>query len=219
MPRQEGLTLRNELKLEGVAPIIYDCEIVNAIQGRDEEMLEGITYCEGWRDFKGMGLSVTCAYEYATDKSYVFMDDNLAEFQKLIDRSTHAITFNGVNFDNHLLAANNINTDALIQYDILREIWKALGFDPDKFDKSTHGKYGLEACCELNFGLKKSGNGALAPVDWQRGLFGKVINYCADDVHTLTKPLFEKAFVHGYILNPNREGDTNTIILPHIKDV
>lgn len=38
--------------------LIYDIEIRNAIPDGDSTPLPDIIYCEGWRDFKGMGIAV-----------------------------------------------------------------------------------------------------------------------------------------------------------------
>ena len=37
--------------------IIYDCEIIKAIEDKKHPRIEGIEYCDGWKDFTGMGLA------------------------------------------------------------------------------------------------------------------------------------------------------------------
>ena len=170
--------------------LIYDCEIINAIPSRDGSKIKGITYCEGWRDIANMGVSVTGVYDYVEDRYRVFCADNKEEFAKLISKRELCVGFNSIPFDNALLLACGWPAPPEEKsYDLLRETWAACGLGTT-FDFKTHGGFGLDAMCEKNFGTKKSGNGALAPVDWQQGKRGTVIDYCLNDVR-LTKQLFD----------------------------
>lgn len=180
--------------------IIYDCEIVKAIQGKNEERLQGIEYCEGWHDHAGMGISVICVYDYATGRYRVFCADNFPEFQELVNSTNIVVGFNSIGFDNKLCAANGLNVPAEKTYDLLAEIWAGSGLTKT-FKFGTHTGFGLEACCQANFGLKKTGNGATAPVDWQRGKIGKVIDYCLNDI-SLTKILLDQVIEKGFIIDP-----------------
>lgn len=85
-------------------------------------------------------------------------------------------------------------------YDLLRELWAAAGLPP-AFDGKTHGGYGLDATCEKNFGSRKSGNGGLAPVLWQQGKIGKVIDYCLNDIR-MTKQIFDQVLISGTLISP-----------------
>ncbi len=190
--------------------LIYDCEIIKGILKKGEEPVPGIEYCGGWRDFENMGVSVIGAYDYRTDRYRTFCADNFHEFALLAADADAVVDFNGYQFDKPLIEASGVLPerefpDGTIEfnrhYDILREIWRAEGHDPDKFNDDTHGNYGLDACCKANFGTVKTGHGAIAPVDWQRGRVGSVIDYCLNDVR-LTKQLFDQILRHGYIRNP-----------------
>ena len=66
--------------------------------------------------------------------------------------------------------------------------------------------YGLDACCNANGIGSKTGNGALAPIDWQQGRIGSVIDYCLQDIK-LTEQLFRIILGYGWILNPNRQSE------------
>jgi hypothetical protein len=182
--------------------IIYDCEIINAIPNRDGSKLKGIAYCAGWRDFENMGVSVTGVYDYVEDRYRVFCDDNKAELAELIHgRKALCVGFNNIPFDNRLLfAAGWPCPNDEMSYDLLREIWIAAGLPPT-FDHKTHGGFGLDAVCEKNFGTKKTGSGALAPVLWQHGQKGQVIDYCLNDIR-LTKQLFDDVLQEKNIINP-----------------
>lgn len=160
-----------------------------------------------------MGISVIGAYDYETDRYHVFCKDNFDRFLHLLANHSCVVGFNNRRFDNRVIACQ---TEGIIKenlekyfaqatYDILEEIWKSLGLDPNKFYWSTHGGYGLDVMCEANFGTKKSGNGALAPVDWQRGKIGTVIDYCLNDVR-LTKQLLDRIFSKGNLVCPKTKG-------------
>jgi hypothetical protein len=183
--------------------MVYDIEIVKAIQGRNEERIPGIEYCAGWQDHANMGVSVIGVYDFVSHRYRVFCKDNFDEFFALAAQRSVLVSFNGVGFDNKVLrwipsgASFDLSASA---YDILREIWVCLGLNPDKFYWKTHGGLGLDAVCEANYLGKKSGHGALAPIQWQRGEIGAVIDYCLNDVK-MTKDLFE-ACQAGPIANP-----------------
>jgi len=195
--------------------LVYDCEIVNAIQGRKEEKLPGINYCKGWRDFEGMGISVVCAYDYLEDRYRLFEKDNADEFASLIESRELLIGFNSITFDNQLIYRNwRKDIDPARCYDILREAWAGAGLGP-VFAPSTHGGYSLDAMAEANLGQKKSGHGALAPVQWQRGERGAVIDYCLQDI-ALTKKLFDKVLATGSLVNPKRAGELIYMKAPSI---
>jgi len=161
--------------------IIVDVEIEKAIQGRGEERLPEIEYCQGWRDFAGMGISVVCTYDILTHLTRVFLKEDLGELSGYLDGKWTA-GFNTKRFDLPLLAEHGIDVDPGQHYDILEEIWIALGLNPDKFYYKTHGGWGLDAVCQATLGIAKTGHGALAPVWWQQGKRGKVIDYCCNDV-------------------------------------
>lgn len=180
--------------------LIYDCEIIKAIRGKNEELRQGIEYCDGWLDFPNMGISCIGAYDYEADRYRVFCKDNFAEFQKLVEAHDVVIGFNSIGFDNNLCAANQIIVPDEKSYDILVEVWLAAGLGP-LFKYPSHVGFSLDAICRIEFGLAKSGHGALAPVDWQQGKIGSVIDYCLNDVK-ITKRLFDHISQTGSIADP-----------------
>lgn len=190
--------------------IIYDCEIINAIPPRKGEKMNGIEYCDGWRDFANMGISVIGAYDYTEDRYRVFCEDNRDAFADLCAAADICVGFNSIPFDNALIAATPYwcAPPAEKCYDLLREIWAAAGLPPE-FDGKTHGGFGLDAVCEVNFRTKKTGNGALAPVAWQLGKIGDVIDYCLNDIR-LTKQLFDAVLVGQTLINPK---DNSLLVL------
>jgi len=183
--------------------VIYDCEIKRGIPARGEEKIPGIEYCKGWGDHAGMGVSVTGVYDYDEDRYRVFCDDNVDEMLELFASADLLVGFNSIRFDDRLLVATypdyaDITTT---RYDLLVETWRAAGLKPSWGSPKTHGGFGLDAMCEANFGVRKSGHGAMAPVLWQQGKIGAVIDYCLNDIR-MTKMLLDCAMGDLEVINP-----------------
>lgn len=157
--------------LRQVDAIVYDLEILAAVPSPIEPNLEGITYCEGWHDKQKMGVSVLCAVDMVTGMPRVFCGDNLKEFPIYAKTRAHLIGFNSIQFDDAVLEAQGIHVRTT--FDLLQAIRDEVG----------RGKgYKLNDLARENLGVEKNMDGALAPVDWQRGNIGKVIDYCMRDV-------------------------------------
>lgn len=185
---------------------LFDIEIAKAIRGRAEEPIEGIEYCGGFTDHAGCGISCVGAWDYVQERPRIFAADNMDEFREIIRAYDLLVTFNGVNFDNQVLRASGFEFGPKVEhYDLLRELWIHDGLNPDVFNPRTHGGYGLDRCVEVNFGLGKTGNGALAPVWFQRGLIGALHDYCLADIW-LEKKLFDLVIADKEIINP-KTGD------------
>ncbi len=190
-------------------PVIYDLEIKKAIPGgKDKEPRQGIEYCEGWEDHANMGIACLCAYDYHTGRYRVFTDKNQGEWMKLVANRDIVVGFNSMRFDQKVLEAcwgPDFWVESARQYDILREIWRAVGLDVDKFVFKTHGGYSLDAVADMNLGMKKTGHGALAPIQWQEGNIGAVIDYCLEDVR-ITRLLFNDIIRNGKLISPKGGG-------------
>lgn len=184
-----------------LSAVVYDIEIERAIAGEGELRQEGVEYCEGWKDYEGMGISVVGCYDYVEDRYRVFCKDNLEEFGGLLGVRELYVGFNSVAFDNKVLRLHL--KDEVPEgrcYDLLREMWAAHGLGPE-FRSPSHKGFSLDATAGANFGRGKTGSGAAAPVQWQRGEVGSVIDYCLTDVW-LTKRLFDKVREEGGLLSP-----------------
>jgi len=168
--------------------IIYDIEIKRCILGKNEKPVEGVEYCEGWGDHEGMGISCVCCYDYVEDRYRTFMEDNMQDFGLLVNSCEIIVGFNNINFDNKVLAhwgadPRDQNLEYLNKksYDILVEIRSAGG-----------GWCSLDAMVKTNkLAAGKTGNGAMAPVWYQEGRIGKLVDYCTEDCR-LTKLLLDK---------------------------
>lgn len=192
---------------------IYDCEIKNLIPDRNPR-LPGYSYCQGWEDFEGMGIAVVAAYEYGEDRYRVFCGDNLSGFVELLKTHKECVGFNNRRFDDRLLKAHGIEIPPIRSIDLLRSVWAAAGLDPDNFRPQTHGGFNLGMMAKANFGYgKATGAGAQAPILWQDGKIGSVIDYCIEDVR-MTKALVDKVMRDGTLIHP-RNGKILTVNLRH----
>ncbi len=182
--------------------LIYDIEIKNAVPNANENRLKGITYCDGWHDHANMGVACIGAYDYHEDRYRMFFEDNFDEFADLCRARWPLVGFNNIAFDNAVLDANGLLIDAPddVFYDILVEVWAACGLKPP-YNHETHRGYGLDALCAANFGIRKTGNGALAPIWFQQGKMGLLTDYCLNDVR-LTKKLLDKILREGCVTHP-----------------
>jgi len=202
--------------------IIYDIEIKLAIKGRNEERILGVEYCHGWGDHKHMGVSCIAVCEFPNDtpigepRYRLFMDDNYDKFVRLVEEHETLISFNGINFDNKVITTQSwYPPDMKVKlrkksFDILQEIWKGVdGEYCENFNWRVHAGYGLDQCIKANFPHLpgKTGHGAMAPVDYQKGNIGTLTDYCLADVW-LTTMLFKQIWEVGFIVNP-KEPDRN----------
>ncbi len=187
--------------------LIYDIEILRAIADRSGKRESDIQYCDGWQDYAGMGIACIGAYDYKYDRSRVFLADNLQAFGMWAVTQECIVGYNNNRFDNRILEAHGITILPEKSYDLLQEIWRAAGLGPD-FHPQTHGGYSLDAVVEANFNLTKSGTGAMAPIRFQRGEVGAVIDYCLHDI-ALTKRLLDRVIRGGAIRDPKTGAHLN----------
>ena len=194
--------------------LIYDLEIRRCIPDRDGRREEGFEYCAGWDDHKHMGIACLCVWDCQENLPLVFGEENLDKFADLVaKRKALMVSFNGMKFDNAVIATYGIEIFPARCYDLLREMWAADGLAPDHFSKD-HSGYGLDACAAANFQDRKTGNGADAPKWWQRGRVSDVITYCLKDV-MLTRRLFLRVVNNGgVVVHPKRAPQTMKLRVP-----
>lgn len=155
--------------------IAFDIEIKRCICKRGEKKQKGVEYCEGFNDTSNMGISTICLYDFDDSRYHVFCDDNLDEFIQLAKIHNTLVSFNGKGFDNKVISSEipELPLGYLDgkSYDIFDEIRK------------TTGKWcSLDALAQANRLKGKSANGAMAPIWYQTGQWGKLVNYCIYDV-------------------------------------
>jgi hypothetical protein len=208
----------SETKLSEVKPnwIIYDCEIIKAIPQIKESLKKGIDYCDGWTDFKGMGVAVI---GYKINHEPAKHCEDVEDFKKVLEGFEGAIVgFNSTRFDDRLLRAHGLGLTTT--YDLLDEIKYQVGF------ASSHGKdskdaispklkplkglsypkgkkrsYKLDSLAQANGLNTKSMHGGMAPIQWQKGNYQQVIDYCLGDVE-VTSQLLDLGLM-GKLTDPN----------------
>ena len=189
--------------------LIYDLEIVNAIPDRKKPNEPGIEYCAGWDDHANMGVSVIGAYDAIEDRFRVFTQEAFGDFEALAN-NRQLIGFNSIHFDDRVLAANGVNVKT--DYDLLQELWAAAGLGRT-FKYPSHAGFGLNAAAEANGYGSKTGWGGYAPVQWQRGEYGRVIDYCLEDVR-LTWRLVQQVVEMGRLRDPRSPAEWLTLAHP-----
>lgn len=180
--------------------LIFDTEIINAIPPKDGDYLKGISYCKGWYDFKGMRLACLCAYDMKNNRVLVYGEDDISEFQAVIDDADYCVGYNNISFDNKLLLANGITIPSHKTIDLC-----------DLLIKQCKTRYKLNDLCRVNFDVEKTEDGALAPVLWQRGEYFRVLRYCFNDVK-MTAKLYRQIRDRQSILCP-KTGQTFAVTM------
>lgn len=169
--------------------LIYDCEIIRCIPDRSGYREPGLKYCEGWRDFEGMGISLIGAWLSWDNSIRIYPQSAFDKFQEAVDEAELIAGFNSISFDDKLCQANGIRIKT--DYDLLSEVWAAAGMPRTYTYGKTRAGYKLENLAQANLGRGKSGSGELAPVLWQQGKQWAVANYLTDDV-LITKQIFDR---------------------------
>ena len=178
--------------------LIYDLEIAKSIPIEGEPRDRAFSYCDGWRDFKNMGISLASCL-FVTDQHddlgmlgsgpfgtapYLFMHDNKDEFRQMLSiRDLVLVGFNNQNFDDRLLAAQfpDLGLEARPSWDLLAYVWRMDGLDPTVYTKA-HAGYSLNAFAVANGYRQKRGSGASAPMSYQAGRYGALVNYGVYDL-------------------------------------
>jgi len=190
-------------------PIIYDIEIAHCIPPADDaERQPGIEYCAGWHDYAGMGIALITAYDIWPAEPRVFMGDNLAAFAELIAARDAVIGFNNYRFDDRVLEANGIRLQEGKGIDLAALIWRAAGVPQGEHPSGM----GLEAICHANKLPGKRGHGAMAPILYQTGRFGELIDYGLTDT-LITLRLYRYLQINGGCRDP-RNGEWLNVPVP-----
>jgi hypothetical protein len=180
--------------------VVYDLETIKPVPPADGGYVQGIEYCAGWGDYANMGISVLTAYSSRTNRIHVILNDNAQLFLDFIHSHEAIVSFNGDTFDSKVLKACwNLDVPPERSYDLYAEIRKA------KINNKQGGiKYslGLDALAKANGMPGKVEGGDLAPVLWQQGKWGRVIDYCCadtDKTHKLYLPLADGGTINSSV--------------------
>ncbi len=185
-----------------ISALVYDIEILNAIPDNRHPPVEGVSYCGGWDDYKGMGIACICTYDYKHDRYHTFLEDNQHQFFALLQKRDYLIGFNNGGFDDKLIMEVvgfdvNKHTKSM---DLLSEVWAACGLGR-RYGGPQYAGFGLQELSLANGLPGKTSTGAHAPILWQKGKRGEVIDYCLNDVW-LTKKLIDQCREVGHLQSP-----------------
>lgn len=167
--------------------LIYDVETACPVHNEGEEILQGITYAKGWGDFRGMGIACVCVLDLMEQRFRVFDGRSLHLFQKLVRERETVVGWNNQTFDDRLLAAHGITIGTDKSFDLMLTY--------------PHRVKLIDAAAANGVTISKSIPGALAPVYWQQGRYGEVIDYCLGDV-LITYQLYKVYREKGSLVDP-----------------
>jgi DEAD/DEAH box helicase domain-containing protein len=140
------------------------------------------------------GISCVVLYDSQTERYHLYDMHNLPECVAHLNSADLIVGYNSIEFDTSVL--QNVSGSQLTapQYDILSEIWRALGH----YQKG----YKLGDVCGRALNLEKSGSGESAPSLAAQGRWAELMDYCLNDV-ALTKALYNYVVDEGGILDVN----------------
>lgn len=157
-----------------------------------------------WTTPELMGASSVVLFDYETGDYHFYLEP---DFHRLVDRLNRAelvVGFNQKGFDNGLLRGLGypLKPEAeLVQYDILEEVRKGLGWQPGS--RSFPRGCSLDQILIGTFGERYKKNGAAldAPKLYQAGKIGELLTYNCGDVRR-TRMVFEHCYAHGWVSTP-----------------
>jgi hypothetical protein len=195
--------------------LVFDLEIARPIpmKGKTPDWSKvvdcGVSVCGTWLT-NAIAPSI-----YILDNTR-FPDGHDAEaLRRAFSEADTLVSWNGVGFDMGVLdgvlpgimyeSAAKRHVDLMV---IVAGIYG--GMNPDEFmggvpadwkDRWSINFRGfkLDDIARSTLRMGKTGEGAKAPIDWQNGLYGSVINYCMQDV-ALTRVLWHHAYNRGYVM-------------------
>jgi len=165
----------------------------------DLEIQDAIVNPEDWDNTDKMKISCCVIYSYLEDRYHVFGPSDVERLRNYLITVDCIVGYNLNKFDIPIIFGmpNREFPHGLKTYDILVEIWKALGLSTTEFTKSHRG-YSLDKIAGYTLGKHKIGKGVNAPFWFKQGDIWKVIDYCISDV-ALTKELYEYIVRNGFV--------------------
>lgn len=187
----------------------------------DVEIQNTIDQVGGWDATEKMGVAVACVWQYRGQRMRIYGPEDVPALRERLLAADRISGYNILNFDFPVIwgvEKQRWINDASVgveqhRYglrrhlmertdDLLRRIWRAQGFDPDRWQAGMGGTK-LDDVAGATLGTHKIGNGADAPKWYQAGLVQRVANYCADDV-ALERDLCDFVERYGYVLLRNK---------------
>jgi DEAD/DEAH box helicase domain-containing protein len=152
----------------------------------------------GWEAARSGGCGISCLVASDSDSGRFHLYDkhDLDEAVDHLNSADLLVGFNTIDFDSSVIFGVTGRYITVPQYDILKEIYSAIG-------KRVKG-FKLEEVGQHTLAIGKSGNGEFATTLVKRQHFGKLFDYCLNDVH-LVKVLYNHIMDFGWIRGANDE--------------
>jgi len=165
----------------------------------DVEIARTVEEAGGWDRTDAMGVGVAGLYEFAGDRFRLYGPADVAALVERLERADRISGYNLIAFDLPVILGlpRGDVTPQLARLvaksdDLLARVYAALGF--------REKGWKVQDVAQATLGRGKAGDGADAPLLFQRGAFAALHTYVLDDV-TLERDLAAFADRHGFLYN------------------
>jgi DEAD/DEAH box helicase domain-containing protein len=149
----------------------------------------------GWHRSERMGISVAVLYEASSDTFRSYLEKEIPQMIKDLQKLDLVIGFNNKRFDNQVLSAYTIfNLASLPTLDIMEKVYDRLGY-----------RLSLDRLVEHTLGVKKTADGLQALKWYKEGRIQEIADYCQQDVK-ITRDLYLFGLKNRYLLFKNKAG-------------
>lgn len=185
--------------------IVYDIEIEKPLAE-----MPGDCDDDRWQAVRDgeAGISAIVLYDNQSQRYHIYGKESLDEAVDHLNTADLLISFNGITFDSEVIHGVTGRYITVAQYDILQEIWKALGHKQKGFR--------LQEVATRTLGLSKNANGEGAPTMAKKGHWATLFDYCLNDVH-ITRALFNHTVTKGGIAD--KDGNLLHLARPWFEEV
>lgn len=161
----------------------------------------------GWDATDKLGVACAVVYEFTGDRFRIYGPEDVPALRERLLRADRISGYNIYRFDFPVIwgLPNRGRMEVLKPKtnDLLQRIWRAIGLDDDAVDfTELHKGWSLGIVTKGTLGIGKIGYGGDAPKWYQAGQWGRVANYCADDV-ALERDLAVFVDKYGFVVNGN----------------
>ena len=150
----------------------------------------------GWNRADKMGVSCAVLYDSGTDTYQSYLEKDVEQLCRDLERCDLIIGFNIIRFDYKVLSGvSDFDFFSLPTLDILLKVHERLGY-----------RLSLDHLATQTLGSQKSADGLMALKWWQQGKIDKLIAYCKQDVK-VTRDLYRYGKDHQFLVFKNKAGN------------
>ena len=164
----------------------------------------------GWNATDQLGVACAVVYEHRSDRFRIYGPEDVAALRERLLQADRISGYNIWRFDFPVIWGLPSRERVVVlknkTNDLLARIWRSLGLDEEQFS-NLHKGWGLDVVAKGTLGIGKIGFGGDAPKWFQAGQWGRLVNYCADDV-ALERDLAAFIDRYGFVIN----GDTGRML-------